>query len=599
MKAEARRLADASALRPSLVAGGIIVLAVVAAYHNSFQGPFFFDDRVSITDNPSIQHLWPIGPVLHPPPEAHGVVGRPLFNLSLAINYAISGTGVGSYHAVNLVIHILAALTLFGVMRRTLAGHGGVAFAVALIWALHPLQTEAVTYVSQRAESLMGMFYLLTLYCFIRKVDAASGRVPPREAARCRFYVQGGDVWAWLSVLACFLGMATKEVMVTAPVIVLLYDRTFLSGSFRAAVRRHGRVYLGLVATWLFLGYQMSEFSAAARPSIGLGVAGSWWLYPLTECRVIVKYLGLALWPNPLVFDYGIWAARGGWDLAPDVAIVVLLAAATAYALFSRRFPSLRPLGFAGAWFFIILSPTSSVVAVSSQPMAEHRMYLPLAGVVALAVVGGYALLGRWLRPSIRPAAGGGILAVVALACGGLTVARNEDYRSELAMWKETIARCPTSDRAHGNLGLVLADQERWPEAIAEYQEALRLAPDLVEVRYNLGYALFRSGRLPEAAAAYAQVVRQKPDYADAYNNLGNVLAEEGQWLDAIAAYQQVLRLRPDTIQAHYNLGMVFAQLGRTAEAVNEFEAALRLNPGDPGIQASLAQVLRQQNPSP
>jgi protein O-mannosyl-transferase len=155
----------------------LVVAAGLLAYHNSFTGPFILDDVLSIPDNPTIRHLWPISQVLSPPALA-GVGGRPVVNLSLAINYAFDGTEVWGYHALNLAIHILAGLTLFGIVRRTLlqpmlrgrfgAVADGLAMATAVIWVVHPLQTEAVTYLSQRAESLMGLFYLLTLYCFIR-----------------------------------------------------------------------------------------------------------------------------------------------------------------------------------------------------------------------------------------------------------------------------------------------------------------------------------------------------------------------------------------------------------------------------------------------
>ena len=223
----------------------LIVLAVLAAYRNSFSGPFIFDDIASIVDNPTIRRLWPVSVPLWPPFSGGQTVGgRPILNLSLAVNYAWGGADVRGYHAVNLGIHILAALTLFGLVRRTLerakladgrAACPGralpTALVVALLWALHPLQTESVTYIIQRAESLMGLFYLLTLYCFVRFTERGSSFVPLRGTSADE--EAGGVVWAWLSVVCCLLGMATKEVMVSAPVIVFLYDRTFVSGTFR------------------------------------------------------------------------------------------------------------------------------------------------------------------------------------------------------------------------------------------------------------------------------------------------------------------------------------------------------------------------------
>jgi hypothetical protein len=246
----------------TVLAAGLIVLATVGAYHNSLVGAFVYDDQGAIDDNPTIRQLWPIGPALSPPPDAVTVSGRPLLNLSLAINYAISGLNVRSYHAANLMIHIAAALLLFGILRRTfllpvLRDRFGkaatpLALASALIWAVHPLQTESVTYTVQRAESLMGFFYLLTLYCVIRGAgfgwregvggvfaptichveDALTEKDSrPLEIVSSAVSGEKGDcrlLWLWYAaaVLACLLGMACKEVMVTAPLIVLLYDRT-------------------------------------------------------------------------------------------------------------------------------------------------------------------------------------------------------------------------------------------------------------------------------------------------------------------------------------------------------------------------------------
>ena len=247
-----------------------------------------------ITGNPEIRHLWPIKDVLSPS-VASLVGGRPVVNLSFALNYAQGGLGVWGYHAVNLVIHILTGLALFGVVRRTLLrpalqGQFGrpatrLAVAVAVLWTVHPLQTEAVTYISERCESLMGLFYLLTLYCFIRGADS-----------------QRSVRWFTLSAMACLLGMASKEVMVTAPAMVFLYDRTFVSKSFRETWMRHGRLYLALASTWLLLGYLMVGMHYRG---VGYGLWIPWWAYALTESRVVVQYLCLTLWPHPLVFDYG------------------------------------------------------------------------------------------------------------------------------------------------------------------------------------------------------------------------------------------------------------------------------------------------------
>jgi hypothetical protein len=205
--------------RATPVAAGFIVLAALAVYANGLSGSFIHDDIPSIVDNPTIRQLWPIGQVLSPPRNGETVSGRPLLNLSFAVDYAIAGTNTWIYHATNLVIHVLNGLLLLGILGRTFSlpvlrpqlgkAAGGLALVIALLWVLHPLQTESVTYIVQRAESLAAFFYLLVFYCVIRGIESA------RYA-----------LWYILAVAACFLGVATKETVATAPLLVLLYDRT-------------------------------------------------------------------------------------------------------------------------------------------------------------------------------------------------------------------------------------------------------------------------------------------------------------------------------------------------------------------------------------
>ena len=184
------------ARRATILAAGIIILAGVAAYSNSLSGPFIFDDHPAIVDNPTIRRLLPIWKPLCPPGTGISVSGRPVLNLSLALDFAVSGFHVRGYHVTNLAIHLVAALLLFGIVRRTVCKFSEqlpelaasktavfIALAVALLWAVHPLQTESVTYIVQRAESLMGLFYLLTLYCFLHGADSKRAILcPPRSS---------------------------------------------------------------------------------------------------------------------------------------------------------------------------------------------------------------------------------------------------------------------------------------------------------------------------------------------------------------------------------------------------------------------------------
>jgi Flp pilus assembly protein TadD len=587
----------------------VIALAVslVAAYHNSLGVPFVLDDISAIQENASIRRLWPMWSTFSPPPGTT-VAGRPVANLTLALNFALGGTDPWSYHAVNLVIHFLSGVTLFGIVRRTLrqpmlGGRFGrdaapLAFTVALLWSLHPLQTEAVTYVIQRVESLMGLFYLLTLYLFIRSVESpASFR------------------WRICAVVACLLGMATKESMVTLPILALLYDRAFVSGTFTKAWKARRGLYLALGATWLPLAFLASSTGWTRGGSAGFSTPIVPAVYWLTQCEALCRYVWLSLWPHPLVFDYGTYLLRSPGEGAACALVVAALAAATVLASRPGGHPA---LGFLGAWILLILAP-SSVVPVATQTVAEHRMYLPLAAAVAALVMGVYSIAGgkSWV-----------LLGLLALALGTLTCLRNECYRSAVSLWSDTVAKRPDNARAHcslgmafystpgglpqaiaefeaalriqpefpdaqNDLGMALEDTpDRADEAIWHFNEALRMNPNLAQAHYNLGIALARAGRVPEAIGEYEAALRVQPDYAEACNNLGNLLCSTGQPAAGVQQLEHALRIRPGYAKAHFDLGNALVQLGEASGAVGHYEEALRLQPEFAEAHNNLGMIL-------
>ena len=541
-----------------------VVVAGLLAYHSSFFGPFVFDDVFHITENSHIRRLWPPWDVL-----SHS--SRPVVHLSLAVNYALGGLNPWGYHLFNVVVHILAGLTLYGVVRRTFLSEplqptfGGAASslagAITLIWLVHPLQTESVTYTIQRGESLMSLFYLLTLYGVIRS-DGAS-----RE-----------NWWKIGAVVSCALGMACKPVMATAPLVALLYDRAFLVKSWRDALQRRGWLYAGLGASWLLLPPLLANAPTEWKASAGFEFQGIPPLqYALMESVAILRYLRLAFWPHPLCLDYG-WGyhwqvVAGAGDVLPDAIVVVALVAGTVWAW--HRQPA---LGFLGAWFFLILAPTSSFMPIAD-PIAEHRMYLPLAAVVTGVVVVVFVLGKRLLRNQSGSVLGWVACGFVVVALAILTIQRNRDYISDIGLWDDTVAECPQNPRAHHNLGFALAQIGTFQEAIGQYEQALRLKPDYADAHHNLGFALAQIGKFQEAIGEYEQALRIKPDYAKAHNNLGVALWRIGKIQEAIGQYEQALRLEPHDAEAHHNLGIAFAQTGKTKDAIGEYEQALRLRP--------------------
>ena len=539
-----------------------MAVAALAAYRNTFQAPFVLDDRGSIEDNPTIRHLWPPWGAFAPPDGGVTVSGRPLLNASFAVNHAISGERVWSYHALNLAIHFLAACALFGVVRRTLerpqlrARFGDaqlpLAAAVAGIWLLHPLHTESVTYVSQRAESLAGLFCLLTLYCFIRAVSS------PRP-------------WAWrlLAVLACLGGVGSKEVTATMPLLVFLYDRTFVAGTFREAWRRRRWLHLSLAATWVPLALLVAGMGWNRNGTAGFNVGIRPWAYWLTQFGAVTRYLRLAFWPHPLVFEYGtLWV--GLREAAPSALVVLALAAATAVAL------ARRPVaGFLGVCFFAILA-TTSVVPGTNQMIVEHRMYLPLAAVAALTVAGVHALLGR------RSLA---LWPVLAIGLGWLTFVRNQTYGSALSLWRDTVAHAPLNPRARYNLGMAYSDLGQYAQAVEQDEAASRLgdpwaaAEAAPAVQNKFGYDLAALGRVTEAVDHYEQALRLKPDYGLAHLNLAQALVRLDRYPEAIRHYEEALRLQIGGAPAESGLGEALLHEGRVEEAIAHCRAALRLAP--------------------
>ncbi len=512
----------------------VLIAAGIAAYANSFSGPFIFDDKPAIPDNPHVLHLWPIWDAMRWPDQST-LAGRPLVAFSFAVNYALSGFNVWSYHALNLAIHLAAGLTLYGIARRTLllpklqTTYGsalppsdGTALAIALLWLLHPLQTESVTYIVQRVESLMGLFYLLTLFCSIRSFDSS------RRA-----------LWQIAAVLACALGMTSKEVMATAPLIVLLYDRIFIFRSWRGQMKFRWKLYAGLGATWLILAALVR--SGPRSNSAGFGLKSVAPIdYAKSQFGIIAHYLKLSLLPHPLVLDYKWPVASSLGDVLPWAILIFGLLGLTLFAL--RFYPW---AGFLGAWFFVILAPTSTFIPIADLAF-EHRMYLPLAAVMTMA-----AACVQWMvgRRAATP-----FLIIVALTSSLLTIHRNRDYRTEISIFSDVVAKRPNNARGHHNLAVALENDGRYDEAVAEYGEAIDQDPQYADAYVHLGNALLELKKTDQAEAAYRMALQFAPEHSEGHNNLGTLLAEEGKMSEAREQFILAIHFNPQNAEAQKNL---------------------------------------------
>ena len=596
-----------------------IVIAGTATYWNSLHGPFVFDDTLSITGNPDLRTWWSLASLF--PGRELPASGRPIANLTFGINYAIGGLNVVGYHVANIAIHLACALLLFGIVRRTLElpslrgrfpnGAVNLAFATALIWTLHPLNTEVVDYVTERMESLMAVFYLLTLYASVR----ASQTQPPVK-------------WLSVAVLSCLAGMACKETMATVPVMVVLYDRIFLFDSLEQTFRSRWRFYVALVLT---LGVLVAlEWSGPRMRSVGFGTDVSPWTYLLNQTLMISHYLRLVVWPLGMVLMYGGPLPFTLLDVLPYAVFITALGLLTIAALY--WWPK---AGFLGAWVFVTLAPASSFVPITTEVGAERRMYLPLMALATLGVVG-VDLLWDFLRRRLAGAdsaatgsadffAKASVLVVIALALAGATVSRNREYASGLSLAETVLERWPTSlahrmvgtelvmagrreegivhlreaargdPRAHYELGTALYELGRLDESIEELRVFVREEPHLFEVipaRETLAHAFAQQGKWPEVVAEVRQLVKMAPSNPRFRGLLADALFEAHEYAEAGALYRESLESRPDNATALGNLGISLAQTNNLGEAIEMFRRALALQQQNHLAHRNLAQAL-------
>src|SRR5436309_12866646 len=349
--------------------------------------------------------------------------------------------------------------------------------------------------------------------------------------------------------------------MVIAPIITLLYDRIFLAGSLLEVWNRRSGLYLALGTTWLILIALVVVNRALGGYLPGFTVISPW-RYAQNQFGAIAHYLRLAFWPDTLCLDYG-WQASSvpkSWILAGAMIVSPLLLA-TVWTL--ERAPT---LGFLGAWFFLTLAPSSSVVPIQDM-VAERRMYLPLAAVMTLAVIAvwnGLSVLSRHLGWT-RVAQTSACFALTALIAGALawrTAERNKEYHSAIVIWTNTIHQRPQNPRAWYNLGYSYYKARQFDSAIASYQHAIELLPTYPKAHVNLGDVCIAQGRYQEAVTHLSEALRLNPDDADAYNDLGFALKQLGEREQALVHFRTAIRLQPDHPPAHYNLSVLLTDLG-------------------------------------
>ncbi|HML18047.1 MAG TPA: tetratricopeptide repeat protein [Bryobacteraceae bacterium] len=567
-------------------------IAAFAAYSNSFEAGLVFDNASIIGQDPRIRAATPetIGLILTKEywyPATTSGLYRPLATLSYLWNYSVLGEGPhpAGYHLVNLALHDLNILLVYG-LGLAILGSAAPAFALAALWAVHPLLTESVTNIVGRADLLAAFGVLAGLLCHVR------GRVYEGPAT-------GRKRVAWLAGLAAAqtIGIFSKESAAVLPALMALYDFTWRK---KETWRDRALPYLVLLVPFGAFFYLRSQIDTHLIVHFGenaLAGAG-FWTQRITAVKVIGKFLWLFLWPVRLSADYSFNAVPlFSWRVFEweDFKALIALAACAGLIAAAIRFRSSKPLLFFVGFFLITLAPSSNLVLLIGSIMAERFMYLPalaLCGCVVVAV----QMFGRPMdagRPWLKWVA----LGAVCLALGVRTYARNFDWRDGISLWSSAVAAYPESARAHFGLGVALMEKSEVASGVAEFETALRIRPDYANAHIGLGNALARMpGRTADAIVQFQEALRLDPNVAEAHYNLANALARSPERTeDAIAEWQRAIRVQPDFAEAHYNLATAYSQLpGRLPDAIVEYQAALRIRPDYAEAHNNLASVYAQ-----
>ncbi len=540
----------------------LLLLAVLLVYvPRGLVGPMVWDDVYAITLNDRLKTLWPPDAHLWSEPETTSA-GRPVLALSLALNYAVGGLAVRGYHAVNVTLHLLNVLLWWALLTRVLQRGPGAAlrdpalaaWTAALLWAVHPLATQPVAYIVQRGELLVTLFYLLTLLLAL-----------PRKRA------EQWQTASWGCVVAAgganLLGMLSKEVMVTAPLAVVLLDYVLMGLPLREMLAKRGRLYVALALGWAALAVLV--LTAPRGESVGADLGLSRWEYLTTQAGVLWHYLRLVVWPSPLVFSYA-WPTATQWsDYALPGLGILLLLALTSWGCWRRRLWALAP-----GVCFLVLAPSSSVFPVVTELAAERRMYLPLALLLGLAAGGWWQLTRPWRRVAVLA-----LPLLLALGAGCMAWRHLAVYQSGIALWRSVLAAQPRHALAHDALAVHLLDAGDLAGAQGEIEQALALEPRLASAWYNRGQLEQRRGQTDAAIAAYRRATELRPGFASAEHNLAVLLFHTGQLAAAEAHYRNAVTARPAYGLAWFNLGVLLYRQERFAEAISCLRTAQTLQP--------------------
>jgi len=544
-----------------------------AIYSNTLRVPFVFDDLIYIQNNPILKEPLNFARIVVFAPS------RWIGFFTFAINYYFGHWNTIGYHLVNLMIHIGSAICCYSLVLLTLRTprlknqpvehKSALALLAALIFISHPVQTEAVTYVWQRVESLAAFFYLLSLTWYVKfRLDS--------DGERQSFSLDPSSSY----VISCLLAYAcamTKETAVTLPAMIIVYEIVF----FENFSKRLSRVMLRslpflclliVVPALAYMSPLVTKNLLYEPPPAGA--------YVLTQTKVIVTYLRLLVCPVEQNLDYDFPLSES--LLEPEVmASILLIISVVALGILVRRVSPLIAFGI--IWFFVTLLPTSSIVPLPDF-IFEHRLYLPIVGFV-------FVLVGLLVISEKRVRIVTTVLIIMILIFSVSAYRRNSTWQNDLTLWQDTVGKSPHKARPRTNLATSYIKIEEYDKALAELSQAIALKPEHVVAHQNVGVAYFHKKGYQRAIAAFERVIELDPNQASAYYGRGEAYVRLGQNDLAIKDFQKALSINPSHLSARNNFGLMLAEKGEYLKAISEFEIVVRLEPDHKEASFNLARA--------
>jgi protein O-mannosyl-transferase len=579
--------------RPSIQVG-LILLVGLGLYLPTLNAPFLYDDFGCVKENPIIRNFIyfldfdNVRTLNFPPDLKNNFALRPVAYLTFSLNYIFGGLHEFGCHLVNTAIHLFNALLVYllatvTLQRAPLRESGNESFSlqrflpllVALLFVAHPLQTQAVTYITQRITSFATLLYLLALLLYI------GARIAKTSRSRWGYY--GG------ALATTLLAMKTKEIAFTLPVIMLLYDFFFLDGTLRSRCR----AILPFLLTMAVIPATLIWLTQTNNPGVNspTGLSQSLdlvnfaqisrWDYLITQFGVLTTYLRMFILPLGQNLDHDYRLARSFWEwqiLGSFLFLLFLFGGAVLLAIRSFRKGKRneeRLVAFGILWFFVTLSVESTLIPIDDL-LVEHRLYLPSFGIFLAVAVAATAAVGRGLCSRQI------FLCSVVLAVGLLsaaTVARNYLYLDDIRMLEDVIAKSPDKPRVLSILGTAYFDAGRFDEAIVTLTRAVQLRPDNVNALGNLGCAYYAKGQFEEATRSFQRAIELAPDNYQVHASLGVCYFNEGRVVDAEREYRRALAINPNFGDARKNLARLYTLQGRSVEAIAQYRTILAFEP--------------------